>query len=110
MWLKLLFHTFQTFAVWAGILTLRLSIPEAPFFCVQMLVPQPVLESAARAARLNMPDDPAALNSTGLTAKQFNPANTISASESAVAILVVRLVISIFLLAQICAAMGSTPF
>src|SRR5579859_36390 len=92
-WL-LVAHTIQMFAVWAGMSLRRLSMPEPPLFFVQMFVPQPEVEKAANAARLNIPVEPAPLNCTGLAApNEFSPRNTSRARESAFVMVVVRLVI-----------------
>src|SRR5271169_688190 len=95
----------------AGIEAERLSMPEPPFFLVQMLVPHSDVElSAARAKALNAPVEPTALTNKPVAAKEFNAVNATTASDKTTAILFLGLVISVFLVAHVCAAMGHTPF
>jgi hypothetical protein len=56
-----------------------------------------------------MAEDPAPLNWTGLAAKELTPANIIATNAMMVAVLVVRFIISVVLMAQICAAGGEPP-
>jgi hypothetical protein len=73
------------------------------------LVPQEVAEYPANADKLNMAEEPVRFTATGLAAKQFMPRKMIAARHRAGAILVICFFISVFLLAQVCAAMGEHP-